>query len=143
MRCAAATRAGAAGRQPIALLALREMAGSPRRRISPGISRGASPDAAMHAARLATRHRHALRRKLTAVTRLRVFQRDGFRCVLCGNSPATDRRVRLHIDHIRALARGGSNDLNNLQTLCQQCNIGKGARTLRRMTATTSGSTVG
>ena len=107
-------------------LALLAMAGWRRGRIS----LGASPDAAMHAARRAMRRRHALRRKLTAVTRLRVLQRDGFRCVLCGHSPATDRRIRLHLDHIQPLARGGSNALSNLQTLCQECNVGKGAKAL-------------
>jgi 5-methylcytosine-specific restriction endonuclease McrA len=35
---------------------------------------------------------------------------------------------RYHIDHIVALARGGSNDSRNIQALCPTCNIAKGAK---------------
>lgn len=49
-----------------------------------------------------------------------VFERDNFRCVLCG---ATDD---LTVDHIVPLALGGTNDLDNLHTLCRSCNCRKG-----------------
>ena len=49
-----------------------------------------------------------------------VFQRDGYRCRLCG---ATND---LQVDHILALAHGGSNHIENLQTLCKRCNNTKG-----------------
>jgi 5-methylcytosine-specific restriction endonuclease McrA len=58
--------------------------------------------------------------------RFKVFSRDRFRCVACGRSPATDLRVELHADHILAVANGGKTVLENLQTLCQDCNLGKG-----------------
>lgn len=48
-----------------------------------------------------------------------VFERDRYQCRSCGQ---TQIEVHLNIDHIIPLARGGSNDISNLQTLCQQCN---------------------
>jgi hypothetical protein len=58
--------------------------------------------------------------------RFRVFQRDRFRCVACGRSPATDLSIVLHADHVTAVALGGKTAIENLQTLCQDCNLGKG-----------------
>ena len=58
--------------------------------------------------------------------RYRVHKRDGFKCVSCGRSPAT-ARIWFHIDHIRPFSRGGMTVLENLQTLCNECNWGKGA----------------
>ena len=58
--------------------------------------------------------------------RYEVMCRDGFRCVLCGRK-ASDG-VRLHVDHIRPVSRGGKTELSNLRTLCQDCNLGKGAK---------------
>jgi hypothetical protein len=58
--------------------------------------------------------------------RFRVLDRDGYRCQYCGRSAADG--VRLHIDHVVAVSRGGSNDESNLLTACQDCNLGKGAR---------------
>ena len=37
------------------------------------------------------------------------------------------RPVRLHVDHVKPCAKGGTADPWNLQTLCGVCNIGKGA----------------
>lgn len=48
-----------------------------------------------------------------------VFERDRFQCRSCGK---TKLETELNIDHIVALARGGSNDISNLQTLCRDCN---------------------
>lgn len=60
--------------------------------------------------------------------RYQVLRRDRFRCVLCGRSPATDLGCVLHVDHVHPRALGGTNDLDNLRTLCEACNVGKGAR---------------
>ncbi|MGH8738020.1 MAG: HNH endonuclease, partial [Burkholderiales bacterium] len=57
-----------------------------------------------------------------------VLKRDNYRCAKCGASPASDHSVELEVDHIIPVARGGSNDLANLQSLCQKCNQGKKAR---------------
>ena len=58
--------------------------------------------------------------------RFRVFQRDRFKCVACGRSPASDLNIVLHADHITPVALGGKTTIENLQTLCEGCNLGKG-----------------
>lgn len=57
--------------------------------------------------------------------RFRVMTRDGFKCRACGASPALTPGVRLHVDHIRAWSLGGETFDDNLQTLCEPCNLGK------------------
>ena len=54
-----------------------------------------------------------------------VMKRDNFKCKMCGRNPATDPSIVLHVDHIKAWANGGETILENLQTLCSVCNIGK------------------
>jgi hypothetical protein len=54
-----------------------------------------------------------------------VHVRDGFRCVACGKNPP-QHGVTLHADHIEPWADGGKTILENLQTLCEPCNLGKG-----------------
>lgn len=65
--------------------------------------------------------------------RLKVLDRDNFRCVFCGRSPATDIGVKLHIDHIEPFSKGGKSIFENLQTLCQDCNLGKSNRVVINM----------
>lgn len=67
-------------------------------------------------------------REIPVGLRYKVLERDHFRCVLCGRSPATDSRVQLHIDHIKPYSKGGKTEMSNLRTLCSKCNLGKGAR---------------
>lgn len=57
-----------------------------------------------------------------------VLKRDGYKCVLCGSSPAYGHAVNLQVDHIKPYSKGGETVLSNLQTLCEACNIGKGNR---------------
>lgn len=59
--------------------------------------------------------------------RFDVFKRDEFVCQYCGITPPN---AVLQIDHVIAVADGGSNEIDNLVTCCQPCNIGKGARPL-------------
>ncbi len=54
--------------------------------------------------------------------RTRVFERDAYRCRHCGGW------VGLSVDHIQPESRGGTLELDNLQTLCRSCNSRKGAR---------------
>ena len=67
------------------------------------------------------------KKKRNPSTRLRfeVLARDKFTCRYCGASPAKDPSVILHIDHISPWSKGGETSLNNLQTLCSKCNLGK------------------
>jgi hypothetical protein len=48
-----------------------------------------------------------------------VFHRDGGRCRICGQSQ------KLHVDHIVPRAKGGSDAMDNLWLLCDQCNLSK------------------
>lgn len=64
-------------------------------------------------------------RTISLRVRLRVLDRDNFRCIFCGRSPATDIGVKLHIDHKIPFSQGGKSSVDNLQTLCQDCNLGK------------------
>jgi hypothetical protein len=57
--------------------------------------------------------------------RFLVLQRDDFRCVKCGASPAKGHVVSLHVDHVVPWSKGGETEFTNLQTLCETCNIGK------------------
>jgi 5-methylcytosine-specific restriction endonuclease McrA len=54
-----------------------------------------------------------------------VLQRDHFTCCGCGASPANDITVKLHVDHIVPWSKGGETVFENLQTLCEKCNLGK------------------
>jgi Homing endonuclease associated repeat/HNH endonuclease len=67
-------------------------------------------------------------RDVSLGTRYMVLKRDRFKCVLCGDAPATRVDCQLHVDHIFPLARGGGNEISNLRTLCEGCNLGKGSR---------------
>ncbi|MFN9546563.1 MAG: HNH endonuclease [Cyanobacteriota bacterium] len=55
--------------------------------------------------------------------RWQVFQRDQWRCVSCGRN--SHNGATLHIDHIVPRSRGGLDSLDNFQTLCDICNLGK------------------
>lgn len=65
-----------------------------------------------------------------------VMIRDKFTCLLCGAVCIAENKHgvklpdlgKLEIDHIIPVAKGGSADLANLQTLCKGCNRSKGAK---------------
>ncbi|MDJ0796894.1 MAG: HNH endonuclease [Calothrix sp. MO_167.B12] len=56
--------------------------------------------------------------------RMRVMQRDDFRCRVCGRRSADYVDVELHIHHIRPWAQGGITQDENLITLCHTCHKG-------------------
>ena len=68
---------------------------------------------------------HRTKRDINLRLRFKVFQRDNFKCCSCGASPALDPSITLHVDHIIPWAKGGETVMENLQTLCSKCNLGK------------------
>ncbi|MEX2317950.1 MAG: HNH endonuclease [Pirellulales bacterium] len=68
---------------------------------------------------------HRTSRQPSLRLRFRVLRRDFFRCRYCGRSPANTPGLELNVDHILAWANGGETILENLQTLCENCNFGK------------------
>jgi len=68
----------------------------------------------------------AERQKLTKAMRYEVLARDGYRCCICGRNASDD--VKLHVDHIIPVSKGGKTEMSNLRTLCADCNLGKGAK---------------
>ena len=60
------------------------------------------------------------REYIPKVVRDAVLKRDNYRCVKCGSTR------NLEIDHKVSLADGGTNHIDNLQTLCRDCNRRKG-----------------
>jgi len=63
--------------------------------------------------------------------RFLVMRRDDFKCRACGRSPALQPGLILHVDHVKAWIKGGGTIMENLQTLCEQCNIGKSDLSMR------------
>ena len=49
-----------------------------------------------------------------------IIRRDGYKCVFCGVGESDG--VTLCVDHIRPKSRGGSNSVDNGQTLCYEHN---------------------
>lgn len=60
--------------------------------------------------------------KIPDEVRKYVFTRNNYQCQSCGT---TYQESQLNIDHIIPLAKGGSNDISNLQCLCSTCNQSK------------------
>lgn len=63
--------------------------------------------------------------------RIEVLERDGYTCQACGattGDPSTynpNRKIRLHVDHIKPDSQEGEATLENLRTLCSDCNQGR------------------
>lgn len=70
---------------------------------------------------LIRRRNIARARKIPKSTREYVLKRDNYECQKCGTS------YDLQIDHIYPFSLGGGNEVSNLQALCRQCNLSKGA----------------
>jgi 5-methylcytosine-specific restriction endonuclease McrA len=59
--------------------------------------------------------------------RRRIFERDAYRCVYCGQQFPIEE---LTIDHVEPRVRGGDRSDGNLVTACKACNTLKGQRRL-------------
>src|SRR5438874_4354852 len=62
-----------------------------------------------------------------SMKRLRIFERDAYRCVYCGQQFPSEE---LTIDHVEPRVRGGDRSDGNLVTACMGCNTLKGHRRL-------------
>ena len=62
--------------------------------------------------------------------RAQVLERNGYTCQMCGAGAGEpdernpNRKVRLHIGHIKDRSHGGTDTLSNLRALCSTCNQG-------------------
>lgn len=64
------------------------------------------------------------REYLTQNQKNKLFQESDFTCVTCGLKISAGIRG-LQADHKVPLSRGGSNELANWQSMCNNCNVGK------------------
>lgn len=67
-----------------------------------------------------------------AVRAVAVFERDAWRCQICGRKTLQSKRGTTHpmapeLDHIVPLSRGGDHSYANTQCACRACNAAKGA----------------
>lgn len=65
-------------------------------------------------------------RSIAKSLRYNILERDGFACQICGRTAADG--VKLEVDHIIPVSKGGRSTPENLRTLCYDCNRGKGAK---------------
>ena len=63
-----------------------------------------------------------IRKKISEKIRNRIFKRDDYKCKICGS------KDNLIIDHIIPFSKGGITEIDNLQTLCKNCNSKKGIK---------------
>ena len=63
-----------------------------------------------------------LKKSIPKEIRWEIWERDNFTCLFC------ETRRDLTIDHIIPESKGGTLNINNLQTLCRSCNSRKGIR---------------
>jgi len=63
------------------------------------------------------------RGRLSSSLRYEILKRDHFKCKICGRTKSDG--VKLHVDHIFPIAKGGKTESSNLRTLCDECNLGK------------------
>lgn len=68
--------------------------------------------------------RESLNRAPNPKLRMKVLDRDKRRCKICGESPANNEHIELHLHHIIPYSKGGITDESNLITLCHTCHKG-------------------
>ena len=59
------------------------------------------------------------RGKVSNKLRFAIYKRDNYRCKKCGS------HRNLEVDHIFPISKGGKSNINNLRTLCHECNSRK------------------
>lgn len=66
------------------------------------------------------------RKTISSGERFAVLTRANYRCELCGATPSDG--VKLHVDHVLPVSKGGTNSPDNLRCLCDTCNLGRSDR---------------
>ena len=66
--------------------------------------------------------------KFPAFVKPILLARDRGKCAVCKIDLTSELLAKTHVDHIYPLAKGGCNDVVNLQLLCEGCNSKKRAR---------------
>lgn len=80
--------------------------------------------------RLRLMHGDSWRSMYETINKRRVFERDKWKCQLCGRKVKRTNKwnpLQATIDHIVPLALGGEHKYTNVQTACMECNSKKGA----------------
>jgi 5-methylcytosine-specific restriction endonuclease McrA len=90
--------------------------------------------------RVQKRKRNAAQRGVhaEAVDPIKVFERDRWRCKLCGERTPKEKRGTCdddapELDHIIPLSQGGEHTYRNTQCACRRCNGQKGAKPLGQL----------
>ena len=73
--------------------------------------------------------------KIESVDPFKVFERDGWRCHLCGCKTPKEKRGTYHpkapeLDHIMPLSKGGEHSYRNTACACRACNAAKSDKIL-------------
>ena len=69
--------------------------------------------------------------KYEPVNKIKVFERDEYKCYLCGIDVVISEKYRpdqATIDHVIAMTNGGEHTYSNVKTCCHACNSYKGHR---------------
>ena len=70
-------------------------------------------------------------RGVSAAQRAKILLRNGYTCQVCGagagdpNPLDPTKTLRLHVDHVVPVSKGGTDDDSNLRVLCSACNEGR------------------
>jgi hypothetical protein len=67
---------------------------------------------------------HVFKRAPRPKHRMKIIQRDHYRCKICGRRPDDYTDIELHVHHIRPWEKGGLTEDDNLLTLCDTCHDG-------------------
>jgi len=75
-----------------------------------------------------------------AIDPIKVFDRDGWKCKLCGVDTPRSLRGKTssrspELDHVIPLSRGGTHTWGNVQCACRKCNGSKGAKIITTVAA--------
>jgi 5-methylcytosine-specific restriction endonuclease McrA len=68
------------------------------------------------------------RRNITYWGRREIWQHFGRKCYHCGKKLKSSDGVHMQVDHLIPLAKGGTNDDDNLFASCPQCNLSKSSK---------------